>query len=426
MADPFSSWGAEESGARIGQIDQERTLATQIKGIHDLGVISGQPDVNRKARADADKAELEVANQKRFQEMMTRRQQQLSETASSPNSANRVQQMANSAADMADMAAGAGMMDMADKGYRAAGYLFRQDAQIDNARTLAKLNTLKAQHEDARMISSLVAGVTDQQSWDRANALYMFQTGQPSPYASIPYSPELTKQVRDAAIKAEDQIRLKMIAEDNASKDSNRKSAETLRATRERLLKQAADLAQRREDRLAKQGDGKAVGATPKADMDQALRLIKKGQPGLGEDVSTITEAAANIASEAQTILRRNPALDRAQAVQQAYNAAVIRGDFKNTVDKGIFRDTQKTSYERQAEGVGKTPDSPIAAKGLPVTSYVVGNYYSNPQGQVGKWTGTGFVPAGRTERALPANNARVGAAVPADIEDDNAGEDNE
>lgn len=387
MADDFSMWGPTESGTRLAEQDAIKNRAADLSAQEKLLTIAGQPDANRLVAAQAGEAELKLANQRKMQEALAR--QAAGQTTQATDLASQLE-------NIASMSLGAGLVTQGEQAAKAAGYMRGKAAQIDNWQTSQRVNQMKVDKERMEGIASLAGDVTDQASWDRANMLFQFNHGMPSPYAGMPYSPALVESLRTGAVSTAKQLELQMRAEENASRDRNRTSAESLRAAREADIAERQRLAQAREDRLAKNGGGTAK-TTPVEDIRQATRLISKDFPKL----DNLSEAASTIASEAQLLLRRNPALDRAQAVQQAYNAAKLRGDLQETQDDGVMGTGIMKSEKQTFQSGGHSPDNPIAmpanGKGMQA-----GRYYMNKSGQVGlmqangkiKVTGGGAAPA--------------------------------
>ncbi len=93
--------------------------------------------------------------------------------------------LANQMHDMAMLALDSGNPQMAAK------YIDSYTNYERNKETIANnKNKLAIQH--AKLIDSLMQNVHDQRSWAAANMSYMLETGQPSPFAHVPY--EYAKQ----------------------------------------------------------------------------------------------------------------------------------------------------------------------------------------------------------------------------------------
>lgn len=413
MADPFSSWGAEESGARIGELDNQRSIASALSATQALGNIAMQPAEKRLKEAQASKEELANKQQQIFLKRMQDRAAAVASQPGSPtNPVNQLYDLASQAGEIASDSFAAGLVTQGGNALRASALARLDSARIDTAQTVQRLNGLKSAKAETELTGSLMGPVNDQASWDRANALYTFQTGKPSAYAGLPYSAELVNHIKNSAIEAGKQVELRLREEENSSRDRNRSSADALRKVREEAIRSAAAIAREREDRLAKNG-GKPVTKTPAEDTALANKLLEKEYPSL---VGANSEAALTIAGEAQILLRRNPALSRPQAIQQAYNEAKARGDFE-TEKAMVPWANDKVKYNRKEEGIGKTPDKPATVPQDP-KALVSGQYYTNGKGQTAQWTGSGFKIVGNA-RPLSNNNTRSNGAVAAPLNND-------
>ena len=417
---------ADLFGAPLGDMAFDQNQLTKANTQHTLGEVAMQPTTQRLRAAQAKQLEQEIAQNEKFAELMRLTAGEranispeliesgtvgeegaaMEQLALNPQGASRV-----SIADQLDIiaknAAGAGLITKAQELAKSSALIRSREAVQGKAVADQNLARLKMVRERAELQSQLLGGVTDEESWQNANALYEFQTGQKSPYAQVPYSPELVERLNAAAMTAKERAEL-------AEREQVRKNTEAYRKSRLRqidtqndLRKKQQELAKEREKRLAKAGGGKAVVSPGKSELDQAARLVKKDYSGL--PAADLNDAAFTIASEARALRKANPALDANTALQQAFNNAVQAGDFQ-VVQKGIAGYGRKETFS----GRGKSPvaPAPIPPKKEDLKS---GRFYVNPQGQVAKWTGKGFV----VERALSENNSRLDE----DLDED---EDNE
>ena len=406
---------ADLFGAPLGDMAFDQNQLTKAKTQHTLGEVAMQPTTQRLRAAQAKQLEQEIAQNEKFAELMrltagerANISPELIESGTVGEEGAAMEQLAlnpqvaprTSIADQLDIiaknAAGAGLITKAQELAKSSALIRSREAVQAKAEGDQNLNRLKMVRERAELQSQLLGGVTDEESWQNANALYEFQTGQKSPYAEVPYSPELVERLNAAAMTARERAEL-------AEREQVRKNTEAYRKSRLRqidtqndLRKRQQELAKEREKRLAKAGAGKGVAAPAKNELDQAARLVKKDYSGLA--AADLNDAAFTIASEARALRKANPALDANTALQQAFNNAVQAGDFQ-VVQKGIAGYGRKEVFS----GRGKTPaaPAPIPPKKEDLKS---GRFYVNPQGQVAKWTGKGFV----IERALSGNNGRV------------------
>lgn len=388
-------------GAPIGITHAGEFAQTQAQTQEALARAASYPAEIRLRNAQAEKLEQETSAEERLGRLMS---QMLVPDGPGARSTS----MADQLDTLAIMAARARLATKAQDLAKNAALIRSREATQLSAATTARLNQLKMVRENAGLQGQLFGSVTDEASWNTANALYEFQTGMPSPYRGVQFSSALVQQINDSAMTAKERAD----AEENTIKqqelDAYRKSR-LAQIDRQNELRAAAQRTrEERERRMAKAGGGSAVSSPAKSETDQAARLIRKDFSNM--DAADLNDAAFNLASEARALRRQNKALDAGTALQQAYNAAVASGDFQT--DSGYagtgFR--KKTTYS----GRGKTADTPapIPADRKQLT---VDRYYVNPQGQVGKWTGKGFL----IERPLSGNNRRVNAEPDTEPDDD-------
>ena len=414
---------ADLFGAPLGDMAFQQNELTKANTQHTLGEVAMQPTTQRLRAAQAKQLEQEIAQNEKFAELMRLTAGEranispeliesgtvgeegatMEQLALNPQGAPRV-----SIADQLDIiaknAAGAGLITKAQELAKSSALIRSREAVQGKAEADQNLARLKLVRERAELQSQLLGGVTDEESWQNANALYEFQTGQKSPYAQVPYSPELVERLNQAAMTARERAELAEREQVRRNTEAYRKSRLRQIDTQNDLRKKQQELAREREKRLAKAGGGKGVVSPGKNELDQAARLVKKDYSGL--EAVDLNDAAFTIASEARALRKANPALDANTALQQAFNNAVQAGDFQ-VVQKGIAGFGRKETFS----GRGKTPaaPAPIPPKKEELKS---GRFYVNPQGQVAKWTGKGFV----IERPLSGNNGRVDDP---DLEDD-------
>lgn len=310
---------------------------------------------------------------------------------------------------VAQTAAGAGMVEEAASLASKSALIRSRQARTMDSAAAAKLKGVQTVRQNAQMMGSLMNDVVDQESWDRAHALYQFQTGRPSPYAGVPYSPDLAQQIHSSAMSAAEAARIEeqRLARDNleAHRKARRGQIDTQNNIRERRLQ----LERQREERLGKSGAGKSVTSPAAKEIEQAGRLIKKDYPTLTPADSN--DAAYSIAAEARALRRANPALDASTAIQQAISKAVADGDFRvqPKTAAGIDIPGTKTAVYL---GRGKSVNAPAKIPG-DKKDLVANRYYVNAQGQVAQWTGKGF----KITPAISGNIPRLGVA--ADPDDD-------
>jgi hypothetical protein len=385
---------ADMFGGPVGTLEFEKGLLARLSGAvnvqEGLGRIAQQPYELRKKAAEAETSEMTLANQKKMAELM------MASSAAKP-SIGQVVTMADRFDKLAENAAGAGLTEEARKLAGTASQLRQREAAAVSSRVNAIKTNLEIVRSRANLIGQLLADVNpnDEASWRRANELFEFETGEPSPYTDQPYSPALVDQVRRAALTVKERA-------DIADKAATRAATKNYRSARLRQLdraneirKQEAETRKAAEERRAKGGGGKSVTSPNRDEQDQAERLIKGDFGKL--DAADLEDASFSIASEARALRRANPALSPSMAIRQAYNEAVKAGDFPADTS-GLFGE------KRRFTGRGKTPETafitvPEASKRLK------GRYYTGAGGQVARWTGSGWSVI---DRPLSEDNSRL------------------
>lgn len=242
--------------------------------------------------------------------------------------------MASNIDNMANIAMQSGQVDRAADLSDKAALLRMRMASMAHNQMLAQNMQLQQGQRTTGMLGQLLQGATDQASWDRGNALFSMMTGQRSPYAGVPFSPELPKQIQEQAMTAAQSSARAIQAKNEASLEQSRQSAEDFRQSRLAIMQQMETDRQAREARLAKVG-GKTVGSPNKLSMQQATALITSKLPDLPADEADA--AAYTLAARAEALVQQNPGLDRATAMAQAYAEPQFNSHLK-TIDKyGAF-----------------------------------------------------------------------------------------
>ena len=163
-------------------------------------------------------------------------------SASIPDGLNPLTNAANSLVQLGAVEAGAGMVE-------------------ESTKTLAQASSIMSQQEDVaykqwqtvlqktRFADQILAGVTDQHSFEQANAYIRQATGEPSALEGKQYSPELIEDLKKAtqAKRTDAQEALTRIQTDKAKVEMEaakeliplRKSQESLNAAREAVIKKS-------------------------------------------------------------------------------------------------------------------------------------------------------------------------------------------
>lgn len=362
-------------GARLAETDELGRLAGGIRAAQGLEELMQAPSIlaNREALTrmhtlQGDRLAAEIAEQQQLGELVRR----------TPSTGNLIKDFERLATD----AMGAGLVTKGMKFADTAATLATKNAQVNASQARAAKAALEAQLQQVDRVNRLFGGVKDQAGMDYANALYTLQTGLPSPYAGVGYSPQLIKALSDSALSHKERLELAIKQEDLSSKKAERANRVEFRDFRRGILARGQELAEERERRLAKGGAGKGVSGPNKTEIDQAERMVREQFP----TIESAGNVAYTIASEARELRQKNPALGAAQALNMAFQDAQRRGDFQG-ISGGVFG-KDKTRFVNQ----GKTPQTAMMLRsGMKPADMVKDRYYVNPQGGLLKWTGKEF-----------------------------------
>lgn len=216
---------------------------------------------------------------------------------------------------------------------------------ITKASTLEKnsaeiSSSLAAQaKEKATMVSNLANGVKSAQdpekAWQNANMVYQAQTGEPSPFASHPYSPDLV----DTLIS---QSQTALQKADQQEKTAQTKKAQTdvkLAEATIPLRKAQTEAAEARTAAL-----GKVGGKPPSAEeMKEATAAVMGENPAA--DPNSARTVALGIAERTKQLITGG--LTRDQAQTQAVSEARDNGQIKNLPPK-ITKETKAAAGQQQ------------------------------------------------------------------------------
>lgn len=374
MAD-FSMWGAEASPNRMSALDAQNQMlkAAQTRA--------------QNASAAENEAQTEGiiadnAGKKRMAEAMGRFRQ--AGGGDGPASTS----LADPIEEMSRLAYESGLPSEGAKYATQASQVRQHEAATKNSQVLQEKNKLETQYKALQHSSSLYQGVTDQRSFDRANALYAMTFSAPSPVAGQAYSPDLVGKLTGFGMTQMEKVRARLLEIDTASKQANRGSAMAFRDFRKGIVKEELTLKQEREERLAKQGGAKGgVGAPTSMSQKAAVSLLAQEFPDLPADETKL--AAYSVASRAKALQQANKALDSDTALRQALAEEKTAGSFQKVndtykvlgVDTGMKKPAATKFTKGQAVAVADAPTDP--------TKRTVGSTYNTPKGQL-KWLGGG------------------------------------
>lgn len=324
---------ADMFGSPIGVIASDANYRANIKSDLDtaasLNDLSLFPLKKRGAEIKIEEAETELKNKKAFQEIVARSSMTAAAEGKPVDVAARLDLLAgetakaglvNKAADLAKAAA-----DIRSKGASAA------------AQTATKqLNELRLVREGAELMGQILGSpsITDEKSWQAANALYQLQTGAPSPFAQVPYSPELITRLNEASLSAKERadIESRRLTRE-ATEEYRRAQLGNARLSHE-LARERLEAQREERARKAKGGAGPMLtGPTEeeRGEVKRQLRLSGIDTTGLNSD--SVNSVAYNIASRAKELQQANRALGRGQALAQAVGEARSSGELDVVIE---------------------------------------------------------------------------------------------
>lgn len=396
-------------GSPQGDIAHQGMMLQHAQELHNLGQVAMVPHQIRKLDAESAKLETEAAESERMARLMAGAftgsaraprgfasdfDAQAFGTEAKPVS------MADQLDEVARLAGVAGLVGKAESLAKTSSLIRAREARAAQSAASRDKTLLDIRKEGAEMIGRTFGNVSDEASWDTANRLYEFQTGQRSPYAGVPYSADLVENIKQNALSLKDQA-------DIEDKDLDRERKENYGNKRLQISGIMAEIAalrlqleKAREKRLARAGGGRQVSSPNQEEISQAKKIVTKNFPAL--DATELKDAAFAIASEARALRKQNPALDANTALWQAYVAAQRNGDLSN-VSKGIG--IAGLGRKDRYTGMGKTPET-AAAIPAKQADLIRGRYYTNAQGQVAEWTGKGFRVTGDIRAPLLGDNS--------------------
>lgn len=389
MADPFSSWGPEESGVRLAETDARARGKDVLQAYETLGKIAMQPahqelytQQARHWKAQADQDELENSAMQLFRQSMSEQPQQQDELEQLFDTSRRAYK---SGASKEGAAAAT-----------AAGRLIQQRATAERALSQAELAQIQGKIKQQERFANMAGAITDQTSNDIVAALYKQETGEMSPLEGK-YDPKKAKLFQESTLTANQRLVAQARAVEERGRAAGR--AETARFHRETSDIRREELARKEAaDRIKEKSGGRGVGQPSPGALVAADLLLKANQPGLTDPLGKKL-ASQSIASRAMELIRGNRGLGRDEAMNQAYNEEVASGAFPSepTVKLGPLGDWgTKTTFVRQGTREKPLPipagDNTEALKRLRT-----GKYYQTSKG-LAKWNGSAFIGADETD----------------------------
>jgi hypothetical protein len=320
---------AELFGSPTGELifNQEERSALQhaLQSEEALGRLAMQPVDLRKKQVDLEKSEIDLAQEKEFTRL-------LQESGSGMEAAAQGQpvNLETTMDQLATKAASAGMIDRAGKLAKSAADIRASKNTAANQKVQAELNGYKAAIAQAEMIGQVLGGVTDQASWDAANMQLQMATGQPSPFANIPYNPKVIERLNAATLSGKERAMLDMRKTEQEATRAYRNSMLSHSAAR---IEQAAErdrAAQEERERKAKAGGGSGgvVGRPSSEELKEVQRQMRLADIDTAKiSPDSLRSTTLAVASRAKEMQRANKALGSSEALAQAFAEAQANGD---------------------------------------------------------------------------------------------------
>ena len=193
--------------------------------------------------------------------------------------------------------------------------------QYERNKTTLANNQQKLAIQHAKLIDNLMQGVHDESSWRAANAAYMMETGQPSPFGHIPFAVAqaqgLIGRIQAATMTA---VQKATVNKDNAQASAAKANA-ALSPLREQLIKKQIKESEARTVHLEKEG-----GAPPVKAMGDNLKILTD-LANKEYRIDPTRQAAVRAimrpwAEKMISVQRSNPDMTPTQAAQRVFQEA--------------------------------------------------------------------------------------------------------
>jgi len=189
---------------------------------------------------------------------------------------------------------------------------------IRNQQSLQARRQAKTELEHLQTLSNLYEPVTSQAEWDKANATFQLVTGEASPFAGQPYSPEMLEQVRSATLSAKDRASMGLADTRRALVESQIEES----ARKQKLLDAQIDNTRTRTKNLEKAG----VKPVPSTYTTAVKNKLREQFEDIGDMPGQVDAIALPMAEQAYSLVQ-NEGLSLSQAVAQVVQEAVDGGE---------------------------------------------------------------------------------------------------
>ena len=280
-----------------------------------------------------------------------------------------------------------------------------REAATKSAQSKERIDALKGADDVFSSIATFYDGVTDQASFDKANAIVTATTGMPSPLMGQQYSPRLIQQLKQSQMTARQRALLPYEVQKAQNQVDSIRSLMDYRKARLDQYERALALRTEKQDRDSKAGgpNAKDIGSPTETEVVQSGGLIRQAYPDLPRE--DLAHYSYLIASEARRIRKQNPGISAEEANQQALqeNAAAIQEIV--TTEKvlgvealGAALGRTRTTPRYTPRPAPKPAGSPAPAKDTAIPEvarkgmkFQEGKLYLLPNGKKGIRKGNGF-----------------------------------
>lgn len=335
MADMFGG----PVGTSAYDKDYREAVHVGTQAIESLGRTAMQPAQKRLLEAHATQAELEAAEHKAAAELMRNASMPVAGGAPGAGPAGNANPFTLSTFfnQQASVMARAGLPKQAQELAKTASTLMQQEASTLSSNTTARLNQLKIIGERSEMLGQLFGSAKDQPSWDRSNALFEFQTGQPSPYRGVQFNPALSETIRNQALTMKERLQAEDRKLAREATERHQRATEGAAATNITIARERLDLEREREARLAKLGGKGAAGTPTEEERKEVKRLMRlDGIDTEKLDTDSLNSTAFSVASRARELQQENRGLGRQQAITRAFEEVKAAGDLEISTTGGV------------------------------------------------------------------------------------------
>ncbi len=240
-----------------------------------------------------------------------------------------LQARATSEEDVPDVLEQLGMIGLKTGNLEKGKELLTASSTIANQRSLMARREAKTLYENLSTLSNLYSEVESPKDWQMANEQFQLLTGQPSPYAGVPYSRELVEQARTATTTEKDRAAIALAETRRTLVEEQTREAQR----RQELILAQEEYTRERTKNLEKAG----VKPVPAA----YLNAVKNKLQDEFDDINTSPGQLGNIALPlAEQVYEkvRTEGLSMSQAVDAVVQEAIDNGDLGGWTPMTAFR----------------------------------------------------------------------------------------